>query len=263
MKYKKRIHIAPVGFEVDRIVEPAVEYKADKVYLLVHDNNEEDKASPYIERVIEELEKNKIKSEKVLANWRDVESITKAARKLINDLKEDEIFINISSGSKIHAIALDRTIMTLPDQSNITEFYAESKAYEGFKPGKQQLSTGVKDTKTIPKRQMILPTGKLRSALFILYKNSLKQEGTCTFPCKEEHPLKAEESKGDGHMWGSMRKKDLANECVKQDLIPSTGNTLTALDKNIIHLSFKISQLPYIWEFMGYYGYIRLQSIPF
>ena len=136
MKYKKRIHIAPVGFEVDRIVEPAVEYKADKVYLLVHDNNEEDKASPYVKRVIEELEKNKIKSEKVLANWRDVESITKAARKLINDLNEDEIFINISSGSKIHAIALDRTIMTLPDQSNITEFYAESKAYEGFKPGK-------------------------------------------------------------------------------------------------------------------------------
>ena len=62
MKYKKRIHIAPVGFEVDRIVEPAVEYKADKVYLLVHDNNEEDKASPYVKRVIEELEKNKIKS---------------------------------------------------------------------------------------------------------------------------------------------------------------------------------------------------------
>ena len=168
MKYKKRIHIAPVGFEVDRIVEPAVEYKADKVYLLVHDNNEEDKASPYIERVIEELEKNKIKSEKVLANWRDVESITKAARKLINDLKEDEIFINISSGSKIHAIALDRTIMTLPDQNNITEFYAESKAYEGFKPGKKQLSVGVKETKEIPKRKMVLPKEKSLETLIII-----------------------------------------------------------------------------------------------
>ena len=168
MKYKKRIHIAPVGFEVDRIVEPAVEYKADKVYLLVHDNNEEDKASPYIERVIEELEKNKIKSEKVLANWRDVESITKAARKLINDLNEDEIFINISSGSKIHAIALDRTIMTLPDQSNITEFYAESKAYEGFKPGKKQLSVGVKETKEIPKRKMVLPKEKSLETLIII-----------------------------------------------------------------------------------------------
>ena len=47
MKYKKRIHIAPVGFEVDRIVIPAIDNKADKVYLLVHDNKTEDKAGPY------------------------------------------------------------------------------------------------------------------------------------------------------------------------------------------------------------------------
>ena len=65
MKYKKRIHIAPVGFEVDRIVIPAIENKADKVYLLVHNNKTEDKAGPYIERVIRELRANKIDSEKV------------------------------------------------------------------------------------------------------------------------------------------------------------------------------------------------------
>ena len=55
MKYKKRIHIAPVGFEVDRIVIPATVNKADKVYLLVHNNKNEDKAGPYIDRVISEL----------------------------------------------------------------------------------------------------------------------------------------------------------------------------------------------------------------
>ena len=69
MKYKKRIHIAPVGFEVDRIVIPAIENKADKVYLLVHNNKTEDKAGPYIERVIRELRVNKIDSEKVQVNW--------------------------------------------------------------------------------------------------------------------------------------------------------------------------------------------------
>ena len=37
----QRIHIAPVGFEVDRIVIPASKYKADKVYLLIHDNSSE------------------------------------------------------------------------------------------------------------------------------------------------------------------------------------------------------------------------------
>ena len=139
MKYKKRIHIAPVGFEVDRIVMPAIDNKADKVYLLVHDKKTEDKAGPYIERVIKQLKANKIESERVQVNWRDVESITKAARRLILELSGNEIFINISSGSKTHAIALDRAIMTLDDQEGITEFYAESEKYEGVKPGKQQL----------------------------------------------------------------------------------------------------------------------------
>ena len=177
-----------------------------------------------LERVIEELEKNKIKSEKVLANWRDVESITKAARKLINDLKEDEIFINISSGSKIHAIALDRTIMTLPDQSNITEFYAESKAYEGFKPGKKQLSVGVKETKEIPKRKMVLPKEKSLETLTIInesYKEWINSRGD------------------DQHEWKGITKKHLAKECVKNDILTGDSNhigpsELSALDKNII-----------------------------
>ena len=33
-----RVHIAPVGFEVDRIIIPAVRMKADKVWLIAHDN---------------------------------------------------------------------------------------------------------------------------------------------------------------------------------------------------------------------------------
>ena len=33
-----RIHIAPVGFELDRIILPAVRMKADKVWLIAHDN---------------------------------------------------------------------------------------------------------------------------------------------------------------------------------------------------------------------------------
>ena len=96
MKYKKRIHIAPVGFEVDRIVMPAIENKADKVYLLVHDKKTEDKAGPYIERVIKQLKANKIESKTVQVNWRDVESITKEARNLLIKLEDDDIFVNIA-----------------------------------------------------------------------------------------------------------------------------------------------------------------------
>ena len=41
---KLRIHIAPVGFEVDRIVIPAKKMRADKVWLIGHSNLSVDKA---------------------------------------------------------------------------------------------------------------------------------------------------------------------------------------------------------------------------
>ena len=33
-----RVHIAPVGFEIDRIVIPARKMRADKVWLIAHNN---------------------------------------------------------------------------------------------------------------------------------------------------------------------------------------------------------------------------------
>ena len=186
MRVKKRIHIAPVGFEVDRIVEPAITYEADMVYLLIHNNKADDKAGPYVERIIEQLKKEKIEIKKVFADWRDVESITKEARKLFLSLSGNNIYVNIASGSKNHAIALDRAIMTLSDQSNITEFYAESEAYEGFKPGKQQLSKGVRDVKDIPKRKMVLPDRKLLGAMTIK-RDYIETERGCTRLCKKAH----------------------------------------------------------------------------
>ena len=67
-KIAERIHVAPVGFEVDRIVLPAIQMKADRVYLLIHDNRSEDKASLWIKDVKKELKANKITSEEVYAN---------------------------------------------------------------------------------------------------------------------------------------------------------------------------------------------------
>ena len=46
-----RIQIAPLGFEVDRIIIPAVRMKADKVWLIAHDNAAEDKAKKYRQNI--------------------------------------------------------------------------------------------------------------------------------------------------------------------------------------------------------------------
>ena len=63
-----RVHIAPVGFEIDRIIIPAVKMKADKVWLVAHDNVAKDKASKYRQKIEKLLEKKGIKTETVYAN---------------------------------------------------------------------------------------------------------------------------------------------------------------------------------------------------
>ena len=46
-----RVHIAPVGYEIDRIVLPAKKMRADKVILLVHENPSEDKAIKFYQKI--------------------------------------------------------------------------------------------------------------------------------------------------------------------------------------------------------------------
>jgi hypothetical protein len=69
-----RVHIAPVGFEVDRVVIPAKNMRADKVWLLVHNNPSEDKGRPYTEKIQGEFKKMGIKVE--LSKGRQARSVS-------------------------------------------------------------------------------------------------------------------------------------------------------------------------------------------
>ena len=52
-----RVCIAPIGFEIDRIVIPLKQTKADKLWILAHDNPSEDKSGPYLEKIKKECKK--------------------------------------------------------------------------------------------------------------------------------------------------------------------------------------------------------------
>ena len=92
-----RIHIAPVGFEVDRIVIPALEQKADKVWLIAHDNVSEDLAVKYRENVEKELEKNGIKVEIAYANRLRLSPIIKIVAEIIHKERKNDIYVNVAS----------------------------------------------------------------------------------------------------------------------------------------------------------------------
>ncbi len=83
-----RVHIAPVGFEIDRIVLPVKQMKADKIWLLVHDKPNEDKATPFVEKIQKQLKKEKIKVVKEHHNRIDLFQIIKTVKKSLRTKKE-------------------------------------------------------------------------------------------------------------------------------------------------------------------------------
>jgi len=165
-----RVQIAPVGFEIDRIVIPAKEMRADKVWLLVHDKPNEDKATSFIEKIQKQLKKEKIKVVKEHHNRLDLFEIIKSVKQIIENEKGNNVYVNLASGSKIQAIACMMACMMFNQKKNIMPFYAEAKNYLGFE-GKQ-LSSGVKNLMEVPTYDIKTPEPRHVDALRII-----KQKG--------------------------------------------------------------------------------------
>jgi uncharacterized protein DUF6293 len=108
-----RIHIAPVGFEVERVVEPVVTDRADRVYLVTRDGD--DAARPFLEEVERRLAKARWPVEVALVPtpiW-DVFGTLGVYRRIFESERRADrnasdvvpIRVNVSTGTKITAIA--------------------------------------------------------------------------------------------------------------------------------------------------------------
>ncbi len=209
---KLRVHLAPVGYEIDRVVIPAEKMRADKVYLLVHENPSEDKARSYLERIEKKLKQKNIKTQVITSNRFRLFSIIKAVKETILKERENDIYINVASGSKIHAVGCMMACMIFDDRENIHPYYAQAKEYPQFK-GKEQQTRGIEEITNLPTYQIRTPSQKLIDTLQII-RNSEKQKIT---------------------------KKELARIAVERNLITVKAReenesqaTFASLDKNII-----------------------------
>ena len=173
---KLRVHIAPLGFEIDRVVIPAIQMKADRVYLLRHDDRSchsdhdgrsKDMTGPYREKIIKKLEKKNIEVKIVDVNRYRLFAIIKTVKDIIIKERENDIYLNIASGSKIHAVGCMMAAMLKDDRTNIHPYYAQAKEYPTFS-GKEQQTTGVEEIHPLPTYQMKSPPPKLLDALSII-----------------------------------------------------------------------------------------------
>ncbi|MFM8621059.1 MAG: DUF6293 family protein [Candidatus Nanopelagicaceae bacterium] len=210
-----RIHIAPVGFEIERVVTPTIENRADLVYLLVHNNVSADKSKPYADEIRKQLKKNKIQYKDVYADRNNLLEIVKTVKEIIIEHRNSEIFINVSSGSKIQAIGCMMGCMIFDDRKNLRPYYVEPVTYVD-KPQ----TTGVKKTHPLVAYQMQTPKPELLEICTII---------------KER---------------GRIKKSELADIAIQKKIISvnSTQNLkmarFTSLDKNII------TPLKNIWNFI-------------
>ena len=170
---KLRVHIAPVGYEIDRIVLSAKQERADRVWLLLHENKSDDKAGPFVTKITTQLEKSHIEIKEEYHDRRDLFKIIRAVKNIIEKEKGNEIYVNLASGSKIQAIGTMMACMMFNDDDSIHPYYVEAANYPGF-DAKKPLSTGIKEIVNVPPYSIKTPNQKLVSALQIITKHNGK-----------------------------------------------------------------------------------------
>lgn len=170
---KLRVHIAPVGYEIDRIVLSAKQERADRVWLLLHENKSDDKAGPFVKKITTQLEKLNIEIKEEYHDRRDLFKIIRAVKNIIEKEKGNEIYVNLASGSKIQAIGTMMACMMFNDDDSVHPYYVEAANYPGF-DAKKPLSTGIKEIVNVPPYSIKTPDKKLISALQIITEHNGK-----------------------------------------------------------------------------------------
>lgn len=174
MKNPLRVHICVVGFEIDRISEAAIKMKADKVYLISQD--EGDKGREFLEvnrRLLEE--KNIEVIVEFVKSVHDLSALLSKTKKIIiEEDKENYIFINISSGSTVSTIAGTISSMMFDKDRKIIPYYVKPEDYpdnvntqnmnnllKKFDVSRPPRSVGIRDIQEIPTFPIKLPNKEL------------------------------------------------------------------------------------------------------
>jgi hypothetical protein len=156
-KPSQAVHIAPLGVENERISEPVIQYEANQVILMEYLPR-----TPPLDDVHAELEDAlstaDIQFERKRANLEDLFDALSTLAQTIEDQREkDEVYVNVSSGNKVAAIAGMIACMAT-DQAD--PYYVKAEAHDSNfpKPGPGGPAQGVRSIQTIPRYPMDRPS---------------------------------------------------------------------------------------------------------
>lgn len=116
----------PVGYEYERIIQPAEEFRADIVVLIGHEDDPEGSdGDEHLRDAIEALDNAGIEVEPRECDIFDLYSSMGKIAESITEHEDDEVYVNVSTGSKVTAIAGMIASMVLDS----TPYYVRAKDY--------------------------------------------------------------------------------------------------------------------------------------
>ena len=125
-----RVHIMPVGYEEDRVYKTAEKLKADEVILLQNIDDSEE-GEEHFKNAKQGLEDRGYSPRIEACDIFELYDALGAIASLIDEYREDEVYVNIATGSKVTAIAGMIAAMT----TDATAYYVKAEQYrEGEVP---------------------------------------------------------------------------------------------------------------------------------
>ena len=167
MDSQLRIHVATVDHHIERITEPMIKLRADKAYIITY--GEKDAAVEFLKKTKNILKKNRIPFRVIFVDIWDLMACVEKFRDLIFKEKENQIFFNVSTGTKISAISAMLSCMIW----NCQPYYAKSE-YNEIKIQKKVPVEEIKEIVSMPIYKMITPKSEYLQILTILQQNKGK-----------------------------------------------------------------------------------------
>lgn len=198
--FPERVHVAPVGFEIDRVVLPFLKMKGERIHLIVRQDSNQ-RGINCLECIKSDLENAHRPYEIHKVNL-DLFKITFTCRKIIEEelIDHNHVFVNISSGGSIQGVACH--FATLTFNKGVVAYYAYPERYlEIIDPQRAQNSTGLAKIEVVPHYSIDLPTQEETEFLLLVASRRSARKSVLLKDCLERRLISTEgKSKPYGHV---------------------------------------------------------------
>ena len=187
LQVSRRVHIIPLGYEEDRIVEPAISYDADKALLLEPNPESEEIHQPeYHDRIRKHIRDAGIDTETIECNIFNLYSSLGTIAELANEFREHNVYVNLASGSKVTAIGGMIACMA----TGAIPYYVRAETYAGG--DEEPVASGVKNIETLPKYHIEEPEPQHIAVLdYVDTHESVTKQDLIGYGKEEELPFMA------------------------------------------------------------------------